>query len=323
MTTDRVESHEESMCWLARLDGEESPADHEAFARWHAVPENAAAYAQAQQLWRVLGGLSSRPDAKRLSAEVLAETAPQARRFFDRRVKFGLAAGVATCVFTVAAFIVGQNYTATQTYTTGPGERSTVVLDDGSQVVLNVATRLDVKLGKDRRRLTLRAGEAVFTVAQDFMRPFTVEAGGGKITAIGTRFQVRREARGITVTLLEGRIAVDRSEAQTRVQLNPGEQVEFSPGAPAFRRQTVDPLIAASWTTGRLKFRATPLSEVLEEVNRYARTKIRLRDAALGQTPVNGVFEMGNTESVVSALQVMLPVEVVEQDRSEVVLAGR
>jgi transmembrane sensor len=107
------------------------------------------------------------------------------------------------------------------------------------------------------------------------------------------------------------------------LQLNPGDEVKFSAGAPDVSRRTVDPEIVSSWTTGRLKFRATALAEVLAEVNRYSKTQITLKDPTLAQTPVNGVFEIGNSASVVSALQIMLPIAIDRQDRDGIALTRR
>ena len=273
------------------------------------------ALTENRQLVREVRSLSGRADIERLLLE--------AREMPETGWHWGLAAAVTLCVFGAGAFLIGQHYVPTQTYATAAGQRSTVELDDGSQLILNVGTRVDVKFGRNKRQLTLKAGEAVFTVAQDLRRPFVVLAADGEVTALGTRFQVRRESRRVTVTLLEGRVALDREHLASPVQLNPGDQVNFSPQDSGVSRRTVDLETAASWTTGRLKFRATPLAEVLAEVNRYTKPKIRLRDASLAQRPINGMFEMGNSAVVVSGLELLLPVEILTQDAEEIVLTRK
>lgn len=314
-------AHMEALQWLARMDGEESPADRLAFDHWRADPLHAAAFAEGEQLWRDARSLAGRADMAPLVREARMDAAGGG--FIRSRWSWGIAATVTVCIFAVGAFLIGQHYVPSQTYVTGPAQRSTVELEDGSRVILNVGTRLDVRFGKRRRQLTLKAGEAVFSVAQDLRRPFTVMAGDGEVTALGTRFQVRKESRRVTVTLLEGRLALDRKDLGPAVQLNPGDQVGFAPDKPGLARRIVDLETTASWTTGRLKFRATALAEVLAEVNRYAKPRIRLENASLAQTPVNGMFEMGNSAAVVSALEVLLPLQILRQDADEIVLTQR
>jgi len=310
--------------WMGRLQGEEhSHPDREAFERWCAHPDHAAAYDEAVRLYGAFGQLQGRADLNRLSERILRETEPRTARWYKHRVPAALAASLVICLLAGGAFFAGRYYLPAERYTTAFGERSTVRLEDGSQVVLNSATRLTVRIGNDRRHFTLEQGEALFTVAQDPTRPFTVSAADGTVTALGTRFQVRSEQSAVVVTLLEGRIAVDRSGERGPLQLKPGEQLRFSSAAPGMERRTVDLETASSWTTGRLKFKSAPLSDVLAEVNRYSRTQIQLADQTLAGTPVNATFDMGDSASVASALEVFIPVEAVQRRRHEIVLVRR
>jgi transmembrane sensor len=267
--------------WVGVLDGEESAADREAFQRWLADPEHSAAHEEMERFWQDdLGALAGIPEFEERVAQVLAETAPGVARTHRSPYVWAMAASVVVGIFAAGAFIAGRYYVPTQTYVTESGQRSTIELDDGSQITLNAATRLSVKFTDERREFKLKEGEAVFTVAAEG-RPFTVRAGDGKVTALGTRFQVRNELKRVTVTLLEGRIAVDRADHDQHLQLNPGEQVKFATTQAKLMQRTVDIGSAASWTTGYLEFKVTALAEVLDEVNRYSKVKLRLRDPSL------------------------------------------
>lgn len=82
----------------------------------------------------------------------------------------------------------------------------------------------------------------------------------------------------------------------------------------------VDPKAAAGWTEGRLVFQALPLTRVLEELNRYTTRKVRLADPSLTGIRVSGVFDAGDTDSVLAALQYAYPVAVDRQAPGEIVL---
>jgi transmembrane sensor len=299
--------------WYARLKAPDcSASERREFQRWRAAPEHGAAFADTEKLWESLSQLSGRPDFEQLSQHVLAETAA---RPHWRGQPFAIAASAAIALIGGGVFIWAQHREPPGVvYATKSGERSIVKLADGSQLVLNYATELDVRLDENARRVTLHKGEALFTVAHDSTRPFKVVAGDGVVTALGTRFEIRREDQHVTVTLSEGRVSLDRQVDQEHLQLEPGEQVGYQVDAPELHQRTVDAEVVTSWSTGRLRFRSTPLSEALEEVNRYSTTQIRIVDPTLAAIPIAGTFEIGDTTSVVSALTALWPIRAEEKD---------
>ena len=299
--------------WYARLKAPDcSASERLEFQRWRTTPEHGAAFAATEKLWSSLDQLAGRPDFERLSQRILAETAGRDHRRWQR---FAVAASVAIALLGGGLLMRAQHRQPPGVvYATKAGERSIVKLADGSQLVLNYATELDVRLDGQARRVMLHQGEALFTVAHDQTRPFEVVAGDGVVTALGTRFEVRSDDRHVTVTLSEGRVSLDRQVDKEHIQLEPGEQVRYQVDAPELNRRAVDADVVTSWSTGRLRFRSTPLSEALEEVNRYSTTQIRIIDPTLATIPIAGTFEVGDTTSVVSALTALWPIRAEEKD---------
>jgi transmembrane sensor len=83
-----------------------------------------------------------------------------------------------------------------------------VTLQDGSQVELNLGSELTYSHYKDQRRVTLKTGEAFFSVTHDTTHPFVVKAGEGKIRVTGTRFNVWMYEDQVKVNLIEGSVLV-------------------------------------------------------------------------------------------------------------------
>jgi transmembrane sensor len=308
--------------WYAKLKAPDcSASDRVEFQRWQSAAEHAAAYDATERLWRSLGQLAGRPDFEQLSRQLLAASGRRAGGY--GRYGIAIAASILIAALCGVAFLSrGYREVPTVVYSTKVGERATIKLADGSQLVLNYATELDVQLGKDVRRLTLHKGEALFNVAHDANRPFKVDAGGGEVTALGTRFEVRSEAKRVAITLLEGRVSVDRLQTKEHVELAPGDQVRFAETTAEMTRRTVDPEVVASWSTGRLRFRAMPLGEAIDEVNRYSSSKIHVSDPTLARIRISGTFEVGDTASVVGALEALLPIQATEKDGT-ILLAPR
>lgn len=288
----------EAADWFARLGASSVSADTlETFRSWRKRPAHADAYARVEALWSQAGRLSGDPgiDHSLKSALGRARPSPPGRRGRLR------AAGLAATL--VAAGVVGFSLwlDARSTRTTGVGELRLVALDDGSQVRLDTDTRVRVRYGRDERRLVLDRGQALFTVVSDRDRPFVVEAGGTTVRALGTRFDVRREAKSARVTLLSGSVAVVAVSParKARWRLRPGEQVLT--GSTDARARAVDVAAATSWIDGRLTFRSTPLAAAVAEVNRYSRRKIVLEAPTLAALPVNGVFNTGDADAFIAA----------------------
>jgi transmembrane sensor len=79
---------------------------------------------------------------------------------------------------------------------TRTGQLDSLELPDGSRVILGPASRLEIAAGfaQGAREVTLQ-GEAIFSVAHDEARPFTVIAGAARIVDVGTEFRVRHAPR--------------------------------------------------------------------------------------------------------------------------------
>lgn len=174
-------------------------------------------------------------------------------------------------------------------YATGIGEVRTIRLSDKSQVTLDTNSRIQLHFSSALRGITLLQGRARFDVSHDPARPFTVSAGDGSVTAIGTLFDVEMTDR-VHVRLLRGAVNVsasgkpDPSGRIAIVLLAAGQQTSFALATPSARvaEAAVPTPIRASdeqWVTGMKAFDDVPLSEIVAEANRYSEVQIQIADA--------------------------------------------
>lgn len=331
--------------WFLRLQrGALSAAEHDEFARWMENGLNASAYESVDFAWSCADEAAVRPASKDDSARADAMTA-EAYKAAPRRGAWRPAAAAVAAIVVVVG--MGSIFMARESgapgpgmalaerapveaagpeaYATAVGERSTIVLADGSQVMLNTDTRLEVSYSETERRIDLQQGQALFDVAKNPDRPFIVQAAGREVTALGTAFDVRAESRTLRVTLIEGSVSVEDAELEpaaapeTPTRLKPGEQYVAEGGAePEVRLAQIDHV--TSWREGKLIFSDEPLSEAVAEVNRYSARKIVLADAALGDLRVSGVFRTGRTDSFVQAVSTYFPVQAKETAPGRIVL---
>lgn len=192
-------------------------------------------------------------------------------------------------------------------YQTAVGERRNVTLPDGSQVLLDAGTHLQVRRHLRSRQVLLVRGQARFEVQHSAWRRFQVDAGPVHVRNYGTVFDVDRQGDLSEVTLWRGEVGVriDGSEAEQR--LKPGQRLLAQAGSLS-PPEAVSP-DRADWTHGRLQFDRLPLSEVLRILQRYHDRPIVLDDPALGPLLVSGVFDADRAETAVALLPDILPVQ--------------
>lgn len=172
--------------------------------------------------------------------------------------------------------------TAARVDSTGVGERRTVRLPDGSDVLLGPASRI-IARGRD----VSLAGEALFRVVHDASRPFTVRAGGAIVRDVGTEFAVRDERGGVRVVVSQG--AVQLSGTRDSVVLARGDVGVLRGDTLAAQRgaATADDL---AWTRGTLVFRDASFAQVAADLKRWYGVEVRVTDRALLHRHFTGSF---------------------------------
>lgn len=116
--------------------------------------------------------------------------------------------GMLAAAVTVPALYALSRLHLLADYRTGIGERRRIVLADGSALELGSDTALSVRFDSRQRQLTLHRGQAYFQVAADATRRFSVRAGQGISTALGTQFDVKLLDDIVTVSVTEHAVAV-------------------------------------------------------------------------------------------------------------------
>jgi transmembrane sensor len=288
--------------WHGRARAGLSATERAAFLDWlHERPEHAAAADVVSRSW------DAAPAAARqggFAPPHIAARSERPARAGGRRALWG---GLATGGAALAALALWAVQPQTAAYATGPQERRTETLADGTRVWLAPGTRLASRIGPFGRQVTLERGEAAFDVVHE-LRGFRVEAGTVAVVDRGTLFTVRHRAgRPVTVTLAHGALRVDdRASDTVLAEPRPGEQVEIADGA--VRLRTVDAADALAWREGRLVFADQTLDAALAAFRDQGAAPVRLRDPRLGNLRVSGAYAAADITSFLAALSSVHPV---------------
>jgi len=273
--------------WLERRDHESWNAGDEAqFDAWlNESPAHAVAY------WRLEGIWSTADRLAVLRVPELENVTPMPRRRWWP-LAVGLAAAFATIAVlgvTAARYILQPHE---RTYTTDVGGRESVTFADGTVIELNTNTVMRARMTAAERTIWLDKGEAYFQVRHDAAHPFVVFANGHRITDLGTKFRIRREAAHLEVALLEGSVRFDAGDAGAKpTLLKPGDVAIANGATVSIGHEPKDELSdELSWRHGVLVFKHRTLADVASEFNRYNQKKIVLADASVGGLKIYGTF---------------------------------
>ena len=320
---------------VARSLAGESPADEQAAVRqW--LADHPADARTVGALDDVLGRLASGADAEagidveaalaRVKARRDARVIPFRRSF--NWVPIAAAAGIVLAaglwwsksgirpepaVTTIAA----------RTLKTPVGGRDSLVLPDGSQVMLGPGSELTMAegYGQAERRVTLR-GEALFTVVHDASKPFTVVANGAAIRDVGTAFVVHSDAGGVRVAVTEGVVELATGSAD-KTTLKAGDAASVSPAGALTAQRGVGAGDDLAWTRGKLVFRDAPLSEVSEDLARWYGVHLDIQDAALRRRPLSASFEGDSIRQVLDVISRALGASLERRGDTVVVRSAR
>ncbi|OZI82624.1 FecR domain-containing protein [Bordetella genomosp. 2] len=322
---------QQAIAWYVRLaSGMQTARERETFDRWLAAhDEHARAWQQLQAMGgRLRDGAARLPPAVARAALQRAATAGGRRRALKSFAWLGVGGAalyLARDQVPWRASLAG----ALADVRTATGEQRSVVLEDGTQVILNTASAIDVRFTARERRIVLRGGEIMLTSGRDPAgRPLVVATAEGTLTPVGTRFTVRHDAPGggswTRLAVAEGAVEVRLLDQAGRpILVRAGEQARFTRHAIA----AATPLDESSqaWAEGVFTAAGMRLDDFLAELGRYRPGVLRWAPevAALritGAWPLRGEDA---TDRILDSLERRLPVKVSRYTRYWTRVAAR
>jgi transmembrane sensor len=363
------EVEERAGTWLAKREsGDWSAADEARFTQWlNASLANRVAFLRQEAAWERASRLQAlrghtpsgtvpSPDDWRLTPFVSAyepeasdsDTARPRTAGTVRHVSRKLwirGALAASLVLVVAGALTWYVSTRGPYYRTPVGGLASVPIADGSKVTLNTDSAIRLLVTDQERRVQLERGEAFFDVAKDPNRPFVVSVGSKRVTAVGTKFSVRRLGDDVRVFVTEGKVRFEDDSlgaASTRAVTAAAatKQANADSGAPAPQSADSNAMLLTagaiaragasgiivqekplpevedylSWRSGYLTFRDVALADAVAEFNRYNEQKIVIEDPSVGAIRFSGKVRPTSFEGFARLLEGALPIRVEHAD---------
>jgi transmembrane sensor len=299
---------EQALEWLLALQDDAVPPERVAeWARWRdAHPDHERAWRRIESVRGQLQSLSSPANSATARAALLAPRSGHRRRALKTAALLVIGGGTAWGIGTSAPW-----RTWSSDYRTAIGERRKLVLPDGTHLLLNTDSAIDVCFDRTERRIKLISGEIFVATAPDDQgpsRPFLVETEDGTARALGTEYSVRRERDDTEVNVLHGvvRIQPRHNAAQTR-DVQAGYRASYT--ARAIMAPTALEHSAVAWKDGFIVARSMRLDDFLAELGRYSAEPLSC-DPAIAGLHVSGSFPVADIGKVLTVLATTLDIRI-------------
>lgn len=313
-------AEDQAIAWLARLNASDlNERDEQAFMDWLAAsPVNQAAYIKAEYLWQ--------------QGAVLAEVSEdaQSRSGFGDFFHFNgwqlSAAFSFVAVLVVLGLLLNPFKTNEQYFETAVGEQQQIKLEDGSELILNTESQVEVRFQKGQRTVRLIQGEAFFGVQADPDRPFIVITEAGAVRVVGTRFAVQQKNGDAVVTVIEGKVALFENQTpanktQSGKLLQANERITMSDAKAGREAAKVDANTSLAWRNKQLIFREHTLAELVEELDRYFPENLVLAESDIASKQVTAVIKLDDLDKSLQSLELSLNLRITRDDHNNIVFS--
>ena len=198
-----------------------------------------------------------------------AETESNKKFNYTKYIKIAAVLILLICSAVFVNYYFNQNSTLTKIAYNQDSQDNVVVLPDNSKVYLNEQSSLsyNAQAWDAERSLNLK-GEAYFDVEEG--EKFTVKTELGSVQVLGTTFNVSNQKNTFSVTCYTGKVSVSYNDKN--IILKPGQS--FS--------NTSDKIMIVNrmkpqWLTKQSIFEATPLAEVVKNIEKQKNIKIDIK----------------------------------------------
>lgn len=323
------------------LSGECTEREKEAVEYWiRQDPQNEEALNLVRQIWEVEPRDEFRPDIRdgfrRVQQQIGRSDANiedqqhslavkvMGKKYLHKRWNgiFIAAAAIITLLVTVLVVIQylaihpgNTSHTKLQALTTQKGERATYRLPDGTEVVLNAESTLQLSpaFASGVREGYLR-GEAYFDVAPNTDRLFIIYSKNTFTRVLGTKFAITAysDIQGVRAVVEEGRVlfglSADFARPSASLALGSKELAKIQSGGIKHIRLKNSLARYLGWKEGKMVFVKAPLQQMIPRLERWYNISITLADSALGSRRMTASFDSESLSEVLDIISLSLDV---------------
>lgn len=221
-----------------------------------------------------------------------------------------------TLTFTGKYIISNHFLSSKSVVATSSFEKNRIIeLSDGSFISLNRDSKISFpdKFNNRRRKVKL-LGEAFFEISSDANRPFIIDAGNGKVTVLGTSFNVITDNSNneVEVLVASGRVLVESKDGARSLTLEPGELGVINNNTSSSMVNTDINYLA--WNTEILTYKGTRLEIVFSDLLRVYNISVEVYNNDILNRQLTSVFNNESAETIIRTICLSFNLKFEEKD---------
>lgn len=187
------------------------------------------------------------------------------------------------------------------------GQKSQIILPDGSRVYLNSESVIKYKSDFRYNRQIFLEGEAFFNVVRDTLNPFTIDLGNTQVNVLGTSFNITAypDRASISVAVASGEIAVihHKSSGEKMTEnLTSLQFVEVNQDGPFIKSMISDPNEFFAWREGKLIFKKASLEQVIYKLEKWYDVEFSIENKDILIAGFTGTYDNETLEIVLDGM---------------------
>jgi len=186
---------------------------------------------------------------------------------------------------------------------TSAAEEKSVLLADGTEVILNSKSELTYNrnYNKDNRSVHL-VGEAYFSVKKGNI-PFNVLTPHGRISVLGTSFNIRTRNDGFEVGVNDGEVQV--SNENSLLHLSKGQLIDVKSEFISSNILQIPTDQYPDWLNRKFYCNETTLESLCLEIERTFDIKINFTNPNLKSLTITGLIEASDLDNVLQTVSIL------------------
>ena len=200
-----------------------------------------------------------------------------------------------------------------------------IQLADGTVVKLNKNSYLKYpKTFGDSERNVFMKGEAFYQVKHDATKPFLITSDQVKVKVLGTSFNVEdwKTKKQAVVSVTSGKVLMQTKNQDKEVILEKGDQGIYNPQDQTLVQSSTNAENSISWFTKKLVFANTPLTTVIQTLEKTYAITIEIENQELISCGFTSQVQTNNPKEALETLALVFGMELEEVEPKYFRLTG-
>lgn len=223
------------------------------------------------------------------------------KKTINIKVLFSIAASVIFILGCIMFFYNDLNYKNKIYVETLFKQEKTIILPDGSSVLMNANTTISYPkhFSENERRISF-SGEAFFQIKKNKHKKFIVQMKNTEVMVLGTSFNLKTKKNIVELLVATGKVKLKYLNTNNNIILQKGEFAVAKNNK--LKKEDISDINYMSWKTKKIIFNKQKLRNVIEQIEEIYHVNISMKEDLYKNKSWTAIFENEALDIVLKSL---------------------